>query len=63
MCTIESLHKLRARVRILLNWFKPPVIFYITDHSYAVLLNGFLCVLVLVSDSVLFSPIMCLDDI
>ena len=63
MCTVESLHKLRARVRILLNWFKPPVIFYITYHSYAVLLNGFLCMLDLVIVSVLFSAYMCLDDI
>ena len=63
MCTVESLHKLKARVRILSNWFKPPVIFYITDHSYAVLLNGFLYLLDFFIVSVLFSVYMCLDDI
>ena len=45
----------------LINRFKPPVIFYITDRSKAVLCS--LCLLVSVSVSVLFSPALCLDDI
>ena len=43
--------------------FKPPVISYITDHSKKVLLIGFLCLLVFVPVSVLFSPSVCLNDI
>ena len=53
-----------------LNLFKPPVInyitdpiFYVTDRSKAVLLFGPLCLHILGSVSVLFSPSIYLDDI
>ena len=44
-----------------LNRFKPQV-FYITDRSKAVLKTWFYVLLVLLSNSVLFSPFLCLDD-
>ena len=38
MCMIEPFQKLRARFGYPLNWFKPPVILYITERSKAILL-------------------------
>ena len=61
--TTVILQKLRARLGTGLTGLSPPpVIFYISDRSKAVLLIWF-SVLVLVSGYVLFSHSVCLNDI
>ena len=62
MCMIEPIQKLRARLGSRLTGLSLPVIFYITDRSKVILLIWVLCLLVLMSVSVLFSPSVCHDD-
>ena len=65
MCMIEPLQKLEGEVGYPLNRFKPPVIFYITDRSKAVLqisFSVFACFAVSFC-TVLLSFSVCLNDI
>ena len=59
----EQLIKCLNRAGVLLNRFKPPVIFHITARSKAVLLIWFSVFACFGVIFVLFSPSVCLDDI